>query len=126
MKSSVKTIQHCWDLEIWSRSLTVLWTGKAQWVVWSCKIHSYHIYGVRENPNVKVFYKSRHLTNQKHVNDLPLIHISHTKCIVNIYGNHITVKIQMTRSQNTQFAVYNFDTPVTFKQKQGHHPKMMK
>ena len=30
-----------------------------------------YIYGVSENPNVKVFDKPRHLTDQKHVNYLP-------------------------------------------------------
>ena len=37
-KFSVKTVQHGCDLEIWSRSLKVVWTGKAQCVVPSCKV----------------------------------------------------------------------------------------
>ena len=35
------------------------------------KCDIYHIYGVWENPNVKVFNEPRHLTNQNHINYLP-------------------------------------------------------
>ena len=35
---SVKTVWPCCDLEIWWMSLKVVWTGKAQWVVSSCKV----------------------------------------------------------------------------------------
>ena len=34
----------------------------------------FHLCGVWENPNVKVFDKARHLTDQKHVNYLPWTH----------------------------------------------------
>ena len=34
----------------------------------------YYIYGVCENPNVKDFDEPKHLTDQKHVNDLPWTH----------------------------------------------------
>ena len=40
----------------------------------------------------------------------------------NVYCNHTTFYIQRTRIQNTQFAVYISDTPVTLKQGQGHQP----
>ena len=37
-KCSVKTVWHCCDIEIWSRSLEVVWTGKSQWEVPPCKL----------------------------------------------------------------------------------------
>ena len=38
-----KTAQYCRDIEVWSRSLTVVWTDKARWVVPSCKVwHLWH------------------------------------------------------------------------------------
>ena len=55
IKFSVKTVWHCCDLEIPSRSLKVVWKGKAQSVLPACKFDIYHIYSVRENSNVKVF-----------------------------------------------------------------------
>ena len=65
-KIPVKTVQHCCDLEIWSRSLKVVWIasiGNAQRPV---SFDIYHIYGVWENPNVvKVLDKPRHLINKK-------------------------------------------------------------
>ena len=42
----------------------------------------------------------------------------------NVCGNHTTFKLQKTRIQNTQFAVYISDTPVTLKQGQGHQARM--
>ena len=38
----------------------------------------------------------------------------------NVRSNHTTFKLQRTRIPYTQFAVYISDTPVTFKQSQGH------
>ena len=35
----------------------------------------YYIYGVSENPNVNLFDKPRHLTDQKHVHHLSSTHI---------------------------------------------------
>ena len=35
-------------------------------------------------------------------------------------SNHTTFKVQRTRIQNTQFAVYISDTSVTLEQSQGH------
>ena len=43
------------------------------------------------------------------------VHIS-----FNVRSNHTTFKLQRTRIPYTQFAVYISDTPVTFKQSQGH------
>ena len=58
-----------------SMSLKVWWAGKAQCVVPSCKVwHFYYVYCVWENPNVNVFDKHSHLTDQKHVNYLLWTH----------------------------------------------------
>ena len=38
IKVSVKTVWHCCDLEIWSRSMKVVWTSIVQQVVISCKV----------------------------------------------------------------------------------------
>ena len=46
IKVSVKTVWHCCDSEVWSRSLKVVWTGKAQWVGLHTKIDIYHFYSV--------------------------------------------------------------------------------
>ena len=48
----VKTIQHCCDLEIWSRSLKVAWIGKPHWVVPSCIIQ-------RIPSSCKLWYRSQ-------------------------------------------------------------------
>ena len=40
IKFSVETVWHCCDLEIQSRSLKVVWMGKAQWVLPSCKVNN--------------------------------------------------------------------------------------
>ena len=40
--------------------------------------------------------------------------------IVNVCSNHTMFKLQRTRFQNKQFAVYKSDTPVTLKLSQGH------
>ena len=41
----------------------------------------------------------------------------------NVCSSHTTFKLQRTRIQNTQIAVYISDTLVTFKQRQGHQTK---
>ena len=53
-----------------SRSLKVELTGEAQCVIHHAKFGINHIYDVSENPNVKIFDKPRHLTDQKNVNYL--------------------------------------------------------
>ena len=84
---------------------------------------SFHIYVVWENPNFNVFEKPRHLTNQKSVDYLPWIHTSHINHIVHdlfhVCSNHTTFKLQKTRIQNTNFAVYISGMPVTLKLSQG-------
>ena len=41
--------------------------------------------------------------------------------LFNVHSNHTTFKLQKTRIQNTQLAVYISDTPVTLKQSQDHY-----
>ena len=41
---------------------------------------------------------------------------------LNVCSNHTKFKLQRTKIQNVQFALYISDAPVTFKQRQGHHP----
>ena len=70
-KILVKTVRHCRDHKLWSRSLKVVWTSKAQRVVPSSKVwHLSHLWCPRKS----VFDKRRHLIDQKHVNYLPCIH----------------------------------------------------
>ena len=45
-------------------------------------------------------------------------HIVHN--LLNLCSNHTTFKLQRTSIQDTQFAVYVSDTPVTLKQNLGH------
>ena len=45
-------------------------------------------------------------------------HVAHN--LLNISSNHTTFKLQRTRMQNTQFAVYISDAAVTMKPSQGH------
>ena len=80
---SVKTVWHCCELEIWSKSLEVLWTDKPPWVH-HAKFDTYHIDGVWVNPNLKGFDEIRHLTDEKHVNHLPCIYTSIIKIILRI------------------------------------------
>ena len=51
-------------------------------------------------------------------------HQSQTNYVVhnlfNVCSNHTTSKLQRTRNEKTQFAVYISDIPVTLKQSQGH------
>ena len=120
----VKTVQHCCDLERWSKSLKVKWAGKAQWVVPSCKVW-HHIYAVWVNPNVKVFDKPRHLiNNNKKVSYLPSIHTKVTQIILcTILSTYVaTIQSLIYRQQEpkTHIAIYISDTPVTLKQGQGH------
>ena len=64
------------------------------------------------------------MVDETQIHHLPLIHTSHIAHIVhnlfNVSSNHATFKLQRTRTQNMQFAVYISDTPVTLKQSQGH------
>ena len=68
----------------------------------------------------------RHLTNLKHINYSPWIHIRVTQItfivhdLFNVCCNHTTINVQRTRIKNTQFATYIFDTSVTLKQSQSH------
>ena len=49
-KFSVKTVQLCCILEIWSRSPKVVWTCKAQWIVPSGKVwHLLHLWYLRKS-----------------------------------------------------------------------------
>ena len=55
---------------------------------------------------------------------------NHIDNLFKVSNNHTTFKLQRTRKQTTQFAVYISDTPVTLKESQGHqtynenvHPK---
>ena len=100
----------------------MVWTGKTQWV--ERKFDIYHIYCVLLSPNVKMFNKPRHLTdevrylsplnrNQSHTN-----YIAHN--LLNSCSDHTTFTLHRTRFPNTQFAVFISDTPVTLKQRQGH------
>ena len=52
-KVSVKTVWCCCDLEIWSRSLKLVCTGKAQWVVPPCKVwHLSHLWCLIKSQSV--------------------------------------------------------------------------
>ena len=51
-------------------------------------------------------------------------HIVHD--IVNVCSNYTTFKLQRTRIQHTQFAVYNSDTPVNMQQVKVIKPRMTK
>ena len=73
---------------------------------------------------LKVFDKPRHLTDQKcqlsplnthqhHIN-----HIVHN--LLNLCSNRTTFKLLRTRIENTQFAVFISDIPVTLQQSQSH------
>ena len=56
---------------------------------------------------------------------ISLEHTSHTNHIVHnlfhVCSNFTTFKLQTKKIQNTQFAVYISDTPVTLKQSQDHY-----
>ena len=52
IKFPVEILWHCYDLEIQSRSLKVVWMGKAQWVLPPCTVWHLHIYTVWENHNL--------------------------------------------------------------------------
>ena len=72
IKFSVKIVGNCCELEIYPRSLIMVWTGKAQWVVPYCKAwHLSHL-------NVKVLDEPRHLADEKACQLSPLhTHQSH-------------------------------------------------
>ena len=54
----------------------------------------YHIYGVWVNPNIKASNKPRHLTYEKHVNDLPWVHPIVTQSIFCIIFSMYVTTIQ--------------------------------
>ena len=100
---SAETAWHCCDLEILSRSLKVVWTGKAQWVVSSRKLWQLsYIYSVWINPNVKVFDKPRYLPDKKkqHANYLLWMHTSH--------ANHIIHNLFLSVSCSNQTTLINY------------------
>ena len=120
LKTSVKTVWHCCELDIWSRSLKVVWTGKAQWVVPSCKV--WPLWCLRKNP--PVFNNPSHLTKLKHVNYPSWIHTRVTQIvlcmIILMYVatiQHLNYRGQESKTHNLQFIS---DTPVTLKQGQGY------
>ena len=71
-----------------------------------------HIYGVRVNPNVIVFDKPRHLTDEKHVNYLPWIHTKVTQIILCIiFFMHVATILRLnyrgqeSKTCNLQFMI---------------------
>ena len=79
---------------------------------------------VHNYTNYKNFNKLRHLTDENHVHYLSWIHTRVTQIILcmifSMCSNHTMFKLQRARIQNTQLAVYIFDTPMNLKQHQGH------
>ena len=126
IKFSVVTVWHCCDIEIWSRSLKVVWTGKLQWVLTSCKIwHLSHLsFGVWQNCyldfNISTLDRpemcqlSPSYTHQSQSHTYHVVH----DCF-NVCRNHTKLKLQETSIPNMQFTIYISDTPVTLKQSQG-------
>ena len=110
---SVRTVQHCCDLETWPRSLKVIWAGKAQWLVPTCTIWQLpHNNVIWVNPNIKVFDKPRYLTNnnsnQKHVNYLPWIRTSHTNHIMHFFflSKHVAI-MQCLNNKGQEYKMPN-------------------
>ena len=78
-----------------------------------------------KNPNVNVFDKPRQMTNQK----MLFISLEYTPESLKSYCTwsllmYVAIiqrlSLQSTGIQNTQYAVYISDTPVTLEQGQGH------
>ena len=113
----------------------MVWTGKAQWVLPTCKVWNlshlrclsksqcWNFRQVKKLDQRKTWKLSPLNTDQSHTN-----HIVHN--FFKVCSSHKMFKLQRPRIQNMQFAVYISDTPVTLKQSQGHqtyndnvHPK---
>ena len=121
----MKIVGHCCGLKRWPRTLKVVWTGKAQLIVPPSKFYIYHIYGVRENFSTTVFDTPSHFTDEKYVDYLPWIHTRFTQSILcmmffTVCNKHSTFKLQRTRIQMTQFAIYISDITLAFFQGQSH------
>ena len=59
---SVRPAWHCCNLEIWLQSMKVVWTGKAQWVVPSCKVwYLWHLQCPRKSQHSS-FWHAGHQT----------------------------------------------------------------
>ena len=102
-------VWHSHHLEIWSRSLKVVWTGKAQWVVPSCKAWHLPYVWCLSKSQFRAFDKPWHLTDEKHVNYLLWIHIRITQiilCIILLMHvatiKHLNYKGQESKTSNLQ------------------------
>ena len=109
-KFSAKTVWHCCDLEIWSTSLKMVWTGKAQWVVPSCKVwHLSYVWCLSKSQCLS-FWQAQTLTNKNPVNYLPWIHTRVTQiilCIIFLVHvaaiRHLNYSGQESKTCNVQF-----------------------
>ena len=91
-----------------SRSQKVVWTVNTQWMLPSCKVQHLSLLSVWENPNGKVFDKSRHFTNQKHVNYLQWTHNGITwiiLCMICLINNHTAFELLTTEDKYPRKAI---------------------
>ena len=100
---------HLIAIAVWPRSLQVVWTGKAQWVMPSSQVwHLRHLWCLRKS-QCKHFQQAQKETwlPPKHQSSPLNTNQSHTNYVVHdlFSSNHTMFKLHMTRIKNMQFAV---------------------